>query len=206
MIALCCKIAALLLVGFTTALVALHAQAYDDHGLREFLASGADCKMPCFLGIRPDVTMVDDAITLLENHPWVKTVHAPIEQVGYAVTWEWSGLQPAWLSDHRGLLQLRGRVVRQILLTTTLSYGDLWLAFRAPERMMYQTTFDPTQLVYTSVFDDGIFQSQSTVQCPISPQRFWNEPQGIQIPAKQYSFMVEVSRADSPHLNKVMCP
>lgn len=206
MLQLILKFTGFLLAAFTALLVVLHAQPYDDHGLRDFLTTDVDCTMPCFLGIRPEVTLVDSAITLLENHPWVKAVHAPEQKVGFAITWDWSGKQPAWLSDHRGLLHLRGMVVQQILLTTTLSYGDLWLAFHAPEQMNYKPTFDPNRLIYTSVFDNGMFQTQSTVDCPLRPEYFWNAPQGIQIPARKTNFSAQANHASSPYLNKVMCP
>ncbi len=77
---------------FTAALLLIHAQPYDDRDLRELLLPEG-CPAPCFMGIRPGVTTVDDAVMLLEANEWV--THEFTYDLGSVYSWSWSGRQPA---------------------------------------------------------------------------------------------------------------
>jgi hypothetical protein len=55
-----------LILLFTAALAVIRAQPYDDHELRELLLP-AGCPAPCFMGIRPGVTTVEEAVKILEG-------------------------------------------------------------------------------------------------------------------------------------------
>ncbi len=53
------------LLVFTTLLLLIHAQSYDDHELRELLMPEG-CSSPCFMGIKAGVTTVENAVKNLE--------------------------------------------------------------------------------------------------------------------------------------------
>src|SRR5262249_15026301 len=90
------------------------------------------CEMPCFMGIRPGVTNVDEAMRLLQANVWVNSV----EQDGSLnIRWTWSGRQPVFILDSKpGFLQIApdGRQITKVSLYTTLAVGDFWLMWGAP--------------------------------------------------------------------------
>jgi hypothetical protein len=125
------KLALLNGVIFAVVLLLIRAQPYDDHALRALLMP-EDCEMPCFMGIRPGVTMVDEAVRLLQANAWVSSV----EQDGTVdIRWTWSGLQPRFILDSKpGYLTIaadRQRIAK-VTLNTTLVVGDFWLMWGAP--------------------------------------------------------------------------
>jgi hypothetical protein len=58
------RLAALLTLIFGTAIGLVRARPYDDPEMRGFLTPPQGCAAPCFLGVQPGVTSVDDAITI----------------------------------------------------------------------------------------------------------------------------------------------
>src|SRR4051794_14092484 len=65
------RLAILLIVLFTAVLLLIHAQPYDDHELRQLLLPEG-CPAPCFMGIRPGVTTMDEALELLKKSGWIE--------------------------------------------------------------------------------------------------------------------------------------
>ena len=50
-----------LVILFTLSIVVIRAQPYDDDGLHTLLTPPEGCNAPCFLGVRPGETGLDDA-------------------------------------------------------------------------------------------------------------------------------------------------
>jgi hypothetical protein len=125
-----------MLITLFSLMVALpRTRPYDDSALRAFLML-PNCPLPCFMGIRPGVTTVDEAITILQNHDWVKNVL--LEEGSFDpvyVTWEWSGVQPAFINDQsgtQGLLGRTGGLVFYFHITTTAAMAEIWWLFQHP--------------------------------------------------------------------------
>ena len=94
----------LLLSGlFALPVLLIRAQPYDDSELRAFLTPPEGCPVPCFMGIRPGVTMYRDAMTILENHAWVTNLQFTLygdapRNYNYArLTWDWSDATPGFI-------------------------------------------------------------------------------------------------------------
>jgi hypothetical protein len=66
--------AILLTLLFAACIGIIRAQPYDNSDLSAFLTPPEGCPMPCFMGIRPGVTTVEEAIAILEAHEWIDTV------------------------------------------------------------------------------------------------------------------------------------
>ena len=57
-----------------------------------------DCASTCFIGIRPGVTTVQEALVILRDHEWIASPRLNASGRGYGdIRWDWSGLQPAWI-------------------------------------------------------------------------------------------------------------
>src|SRR4051794_14630074 len=52
----------------------VHGQAEKDLAWGGFLVPPKGCPMPCWQGIRPGVTTGEEAIAILQAHPWTRRV------------------------------------------------------------------------------------------------------------------------------------
>jgi len=120
-----------LLIGFAALVGLVHLQPQDLNPLFALVQPPENCATPCWQGIRPGVTTADEAIAVLEAHPWI----ADMTSVANAVTWRWNGAQPFPANrDDGGSLGISGEVVSTITLETAARLGDLWLLLDQPEQ------------------------------------------------------------------------
>jgi hypothetical protein len=91
------------LFAFTAALMLVHAQPYDDHELRELLLPDG-CPAPCFMGIRPGVTTMDEALKILEASGWIETdkPKPSNDDFGNEISFEWNGKQSDLIMGNEG--------------------------------------------------------------------------------------------------------
>ncbi len=129
---------ALLLSGlFLLPLLLIHAQPYDDGGLRDFLTPPDGCLAPCFIGIQLGETSADDAVAVLDEQPWVlwgdeslKSYRTPRQ-----LSWEWSEAAPVWLQqDAPALATLFDDQVGLIAFQTRISRAEFLLAYGPPDK------------------------------------------------------------------------
>ncbi len=90
------RLALLPMILLTAVLLVIRSQPYDDYELRELLLP-TGCPAPCFMGIQPEVTTVDEAVKLLEASGWAKD----IKHEGFFITWVWSGTQPTIINTQQ---------------------------------------------------------------------------------------------------------
>ncbi len=112
-----------LLIVFAGLVGLMHLQPQDLNPLFGLVTSPDDCAAPCWEGIRPGVTTADEAVAILEMHPWVAEVSTGESRV----TWRWNGAQPFPTdSNDGGSLGFSREVVHTITLETGARLGDLW--------------------------------------------------------------------------------
>ncbi len=87
------KVSVVTLLLLSIAMIIIRAQPYQENRALRALLAPEGCEMPCFMGIRPGVTTVDEALALLENNDWVTNVHT--SQSG--IVWDWTGKQPDFI-------------------------------------------------------------------------------------------------------------
>jgi hypothetical protein len=138
------RLTLLLTALFTTAVLVVRARPLDDGVLRALLQPPADCPMPCFMGIRPGVSAIDEALAILESHEWVERIEFRRPEGSYAHFYmvTWSGQQPELIdAEKNGVIvsvynfRLRQRIVRnfRIPLRAAITLGDLYSALgKAP--------------------------------------------------------------------------
>ncbi len=125
------RLAVLPVLLFTVVVLLIHIQLYDDHELRQIL-SPRTCSAPCFLGIRPGVTTVDEALKILKATGWTEQ----IDQYSSNISIKWNDNSPAWLSKNRlfsgTVFWIDGGLVTQFILETNLMIGDIQLSLGQP--------------------------------------------------------------------------
>jgi hypothetical protein len=122
---------------FTLPMILIRAQPYDDSELRNFLMPPEDCPAPCFMGIQPGVTTVDEAIAILQAHEWVDEVLSkPTADTGdkrWWSIWTWSGLQPNSINNNlSGAIVFDKGIVSSLSVYTNLYLGDIQMSFGSP--------------------------------------------------------------------------
>src|SRR5690606_1648114 len=131
---------------------------YPPTDLDPLLDAPPDCAMPCWQGIQPGKTSLDEAIALLERSPWVSEIYPALN----SVDWEWNGAQPALDGDTSGW-QLQGRMqfdqddtIMNVVMRTRLSFRALWMALGTPDRVMLlspDTTLPFRYIYHIAVYD-----------------------------------------------------
>src|ERR1051325_5942825 len=106
---------------FSAALLLMRTQFYDDHDLRELLLPEG-CPAPCFMGIRPGVTTMDEAMRILEGSDWVASYEFDPKQGALYI--KWSPNSPRWLKNNGfyggSSIGIQDGIVYGISLDTTL--------------------------------------------------------------------------------------
>jgi hypothetical protein len=164
------------------ALGIIRARPYTDHAAQG-LFDTADCppnpdaadgRYPCFMGILVGVTMRDEAMAVLQGHPWVRDVY----ESGTVISWSWSGQQPDLIdAGQDGLISLSmsGRT-RQMRILTRLEFGDVWLSQGAPDSALLVRPVSRSTAYQISYFAEANVQAITTLNCPARPAHYWNQP------------------------------
>ena len=140
---------------FTAALLLIRAQPYDDHELRQILLPDG-CPAPCFMGMRPGVTTVDEAVTILRANQWVAQVNKRGINNKYGfITWTWKDQKPGWASPKAvGEILLTDKKVHAITIASALVLGETRLTLGLPDAEFIGTPQDPTD---KSILYEGFY-------------------------------------------------
>lgn len=131
-------------------MIGARPSSYDE--LHDFLVP-PDCVLPCWQGIRPGVTTGDEAMTILQHHPWISraTQHAEFvfANVDNRIDLTWSGQQPGWINGaFDGAVGIRDNIVRWIAFETNIPLGEIVLALGRLEIDMDEFRFRNFHFVY----------------------------------------------------------
>jgi hypothetical protein len=168
-----------LMVVMLLPILAIHAQPYDDGGLRDFLTA-EDCAAPCFLDIHPGTTALYKADLMLNANDWVSEVDRNMHTLlgePATIRWQWNGRQPWFFADDgwNSAHSENGIMVDEMLVETRLTLGDLWLSLGPPEA--YETTiFDSPRGVFLGIilhYPD--LTIPATIHCPYH-KSLWQTP------------------------------
>lgn len=114
---------------FSGVLLIARAQSNDDHDLRQVLLPDG-CPAPCFMGIRPGVTTLDEALSILKATGWVD--HFEYETDETSIDIKWNDSSPTWLPRNgaRGdtSLWINKGLISQLNFETNLTLGTIQLS------------------------------------------------------------------------------
>lgn len=165
MIGLFARVAPALTLVFALLIGAIRAQPYNDGDLRVLLGEGE-----CWQDICIDVTSTEDALRVLQAHPWVGEV---FERSPY-ISWSWSGSQPRLInSAEAGLLEATGGVVRRLRVQTIIPFGDIWIALNRPNDALLVRPVSSYSVYQIAFYENEGFRAITTIRCPIDPDPFW---------------------------------
>lgn len=139
----------------------------------------AECLAPCWEGIRPGVTSMDEVIPLLRTHPWVTQIRSDL-YADYGegwLRWQWSADRPAFIPEtHSNNLWIDNRnLVKNIEIRTTVPLGTMLLFLGKPD---WSNVYPlGNQLIQVnSAYSDRSFFILFQVTCSTSLKKFWHTP------------------------------
>ncbi|MBI1278949.1 MAG: hypothetical protein GC179_12545 [Anaerolineaceae bacterium] len=155
-------------------LIGIRHQPYDDYALRQLLLPD-NCPMPCSMGVRPGVTTMDEAFTILKSNVWIEE----IRQDSGTIQWTWSDLSPPIVDrNYRGYIQHSNVpdelcCVGSVKFNSRFALGDLYLLLGEPARTnLIRGPTAAYALVSISYVDQSI-RLFTTMDCPLNKQRYW---------------------------------
>jgi hypothetical protein len=167
------------------ALVVIRAQPYHDRELRRLLLPDA-CAAPCFLGIRPGVTPLSDALDLLRASQWVQTETIAYSEADYGggAVWSWNRQAAPLLGKRVSSLITRRsngvQVVELLHINTTIAIGDIYLALGPTPYTGTGDTGMPNEGYVALFYRDQGLSIWSNVPCPTLNHTLWIEPVSVQ--------------------------
>jgi hypothetical protein len=150
----------------------------DDHDLRGLLVPHQDdCPAPCFMGIRPGVTSLDQAIYVLEEHEWVGHVnYSDIALPDQIIWWDWTETSPLFVdSVIPGRLDIAGGIASRITISLNTTYGDIALISAMPDKHLLSDANDNGFCEYVAYYQNNsmMLDFDNTFFPPITPQSLW---------------------------------
>jgi hypothetical protein len=133
MIAYVVRSIAVLVSVFALAIGLIRAQPYDTDEIRAFFIPPPGCEPPCWMGIRPGTTTLDEAKAVIEAYYGVLQGPPTVQR------WEWNEATPLFIRSKVGRLVLWDEVVLQIELPDVIGLSDVLITFGTPAwgRMRY---------------------------------------------------------------------
>lgn len=161
-----------------------------------------NCAMPCFMGIQPGVTTVEDAIQTLQTSGWVKDMDIPPQSVSQVVNeliWRWNDSFP-YLPDadhivpYGNFVTLHGDVVESIVVGTSISLADFNLAWGKPAGYLVRDLPKGT-LYYAYEYPERQVRVIGVLMCPYFPG-FWSNGTNIVLGDARQNFQTPLDRTN----------
>lgn len=179
-------------------ILVIQAQPFDDRASR--VLTEENCTTPCFIGIRPGVTTMSGAVYDLDGHDWIasraENFPSQVQQAIYfdagvpriTLQWRWSETVPEWINATQpGSLTVEDRDVKDVMIDTHISLGELFLAYGQPDQTMFIPSNSGLQrFEYTAWYADEGMLIQTEGHCPV-----W----------RYYDFPVQIMFRTSPPKN-----
>lgn len=180
-------LAATLIAVITACALLIHTAqgAGNTFSLAELTTPPEDCEAPCWHGIRPGLTTLDEAVALLEAQSDVESVRVSAGKI----SWWWTGEQnPIYDANGRAF---DGRIetvfvegetrVSSIVLNTTKPLGDYATALGDPDNITLYTVHPENNsqregIVYVAHYEQFELSVFNLLTCPMSVDDFWHSP------------------------------
>jgi hypothetical protein len=165
----CLRLALILLLIFSAVLLLNHMQSSNLQEIRDVLLPSASCPAPCFMGIRPSITTVDEALKILEASGWL--AHYNYEEDGTAIRITWNDQRPAWLGNNKlygqTYMWIKDGLVIQIFVETNLMLGAIHLSLGQPPLQQISLNYINSQyyLFYVAVYPDESINISTSRDC-----------------------------------------
>jgi hypothetical protein len=196
------RLAALLTLTVGVAIGLVRARPYDDPALYTFLTPPHDCAAPCFLGVQPGITPLEEAVTILEANDWI----AEVEAGGRFHDLLWSGTQPDFIDDDAlNYFMIRAGVVDSIRLRTRLRLGDVVGLLGRPDDSFSWLTGSGSGVFYAMIYTQLGVEVSGFAPCPALRRDMWQMPVEIRLQRQNILLAYEGAGLQLLHRQPVDC-
>lgn len=176
--------ALMLIVCFSILIGAVDMLLPDDAAARDWFFSAEPCALPCWGGIDPGVTRLREMMRLLDEHNWARTFefNYSIDPETGILMWQWDDSATPLIDQRRqGTAWAQHNLIRWIDLPMRLSYGEVWLALRAPDEGA-NVAIPPMGVIdHYLLYEQIGVQIRIRLDCPVTPERLWKSPVSLLI-------------------------
>lgn len=177
---------------FALAIGLIRAQPYPANQIEAFINPPAGCRAPCFLGVRPRQTTIEQALAILRANDEIRQVHVENIYNGQLVYWRWRSDNSAY---RRYAFLVENNIVTRPVIPPHITLGELQLALGEPEAVTAAYTNEYMRRA-AFVFEypsQGLHIVVGSYPCVIEQQDFWQ----LRHQSGMYgSFFVEVGEAN----------
>jgi hypothetical protein len=147
------KLSIFLSLIFLFAVGVIRAQPFDNAWAEDFFTPSGNCPEPCFMGIRPGITSMEEANILLWQQGWAQ------ERLRERDVADFSELDTGQryfsIPGLRIKLHVKKNVVRVVeMLRTPFQLGDIWLLLGTPD-MVYGYVDSQGRVIRNLVYFEG---------------------------------------------------
>jgi hypothetical protein len=169
-----------LLLIFTTSILLIHAQPYDDAQLRTFLTPPEDCDAPCFMGIRPGLMTIREGAARLQSGNGFASVRAVSFQL-YEVHFA-DGTAPIEQARVYMVAAPDVSVARVNLFDSGLPLSRFILAFGKPERLIIYNTLRRNVVTYVAFYlQKAVYVLVDLQLCSVGQTMLWSNRRDVTI-------------------------
>jgi hypothetical protein len=141
-----------LLLGMVVGVI--RAQPYDNAHVADFFTPPDNCLIPCFMGIRPGITLIGEASTILRWQGWQQDIlrHREVADFTELDTGQIYFSTP----DERIKLFVKKNIVQVIeVIQMPFQLGDIWLLLGTPD-MVYGFVDSRGRVIRNLVYSEGM--------------------------------------------------
>ncbi|MBZ0302495.1 MAG: hypothetical protein K8J31_22305 [Anaerolineae bacterium] len=151
----------------------IRAQPYERGHLATFLIPPEDCRAPCFMGVRPQQTTVEQAVAMLRANDAVEQVQIEYYYRGLSIFWRWKS-SPSEFRDYAFQVD-ETRLVTQPVLPPTVRLGDMQLILGPPERVTAAVLneYQPRAAIVLEYPALGMYLFIGMYPCQMDQAEFW---------------------------------
>jgi hypothetical protein len=138
-----------------------------------------DCPAPCWSGIQPGQTRLDDVDVLLSTNHWVTDFgfNRGMALDTGIVIWRWTETAPAWIDTRTaGEMWVEDGIVQWIKLPVRLRFGDVWAARAAPAQGITQRIGQEARLMHFGLYPADALFVRGVLACPPRRTALWWMP------------------------------
>jgi hypothetical protein len=154
----------------------ISAQPYEAGHLGLFLVPPEECRVPCFMGVRPRQTNVAQAVAMLRANEAIELVQVENYYAGQSIFWRWKE-GDAGYRRYGFRVDQHNLIDRPVLPSDTI-LGDVLLALGKPSRVTSALTneYQSRAAVVLEYPDYGLYLFIGLYPCKVAQDDFWRLP------------------------------
>jgi hypothetical protein len=124
------------------------------------------------MGIRPGITTISEAITILNAHPWIESISAPPSanrREEAVLVLNWNGAQSQYIdAQATSTLTTCGDWICGLAIATNLELGTFLLEFGQPDSATLRSIPDAPRatVIYAANYGEMQFTVRTSTHCP----------------------------------------